>query len=209
MASQLTLYQHAALILKQQWVAALTDSDEMRSALDIVYSDVLAYMLQQGAWKFANRTVAIQINTSVTPQFGFLQAFSKPSDYVRTIMIAGNGDFNPVLNFYDFDNTYWYADVGVLYVQYVSNGASYGSNLGIWPPTYTLAVEHELAWRVSGHVTGMDSAARKELKALKQEALRDARSKDAMEQPARYQQMGRLVQARGRLLAEDQRRQNN
>ncbi len=209
MASKLTLYQHAALLLKQQWIAALTDSDEMRQALDIVYDDALAYMLQQGAWKFANRSVAIQASTTVVPSFGYAQAFVKPSDYVRTIFIAGNGDFNPLLNAYDHDNSYWYADVGVLYVQYVSNGNAYGLNLGVWPATYTLAVEHELAYRVAPHITTMDAGALKDFERRKNNAMRDARSKDAMEQPARYQPMGRLVRARGRLLAEDQRRQNN
>lgn len=202
MATKLKLYQGAHLLLKEL-ATGVTVSDDTRfvNTLDIVYDDVLSWALEQGFWNFATRTVSIEASEDQEPQFGYSYAVPKPDDYAgRIVAISGDQRFACPLNDYQEEgglSGFIFCDVDPLYLRYVSNGVAYGLNLAEWPYSFTRAVEYELAFRVAPHLTTMGEQAMDQLEKRKQKALRDARSKDAINQGATWPPAGRLVRSRG------------
>lgn len=198
MATKLGLFKGAARLVKQRGVDTLTDDEWQRYELDGEYDACLAYMLEMGLWNFAMRTVAIDYDTGVDPAFGFNYAFEKPSDWVRTAIVSASPRMFPAMGAGEFvDETgYWSAQVTPLYVGYVSNGASYGLNLSAWPATFTRAVEFELAYRIAPTITSMTDKDSERLELRKHRALKNAQSKDALNQAPSQRPPGRLVQSR-------------
>jgi len=182
----------------------------LRRLIDECYDEALEYMLAQGLWNFASRTIAIEHETSVEPAFGYNYTFEKPSDFIRLVAISAAGDMWPTLPDYTDEGGYWNANVDPLYVQYVSDGSSYGADTSLWPITFKKAFEAYLATQVAMDPMAGLSAAKMEL--LQKQAtllLRDARAKDAANQAAMAPPPGRLTQARsGRFVTNNQRREN-
>lgn len=205
MATKLGLYNRALRILRERKLSALTDAVKARYALDDEYDGALDYMLEQGLWNFAARDVAAEAETSVEPEFGYDYAFEKPDDYVRLISMSAHGTFYPQLTDYREGPGYWYANANPLYYSYVSDGSSYGLNLADWPATFAEAFSYELARRIGPDLTSMSAAEARALTEDAMRALRDARTKDAMNQPAQFPQPGRLTTARGGARSNDRR----
>jgi hypothetical protein len=195
-ASQLSLYNGALRIIKNRRLSTITDDVEERYLLDDVYEEALGWCLEQGLWNFALRAVLLEASTDVVPEFGWVYAFEKPSDFVRLNAIGGNEYMDPTLEQYVDEGGYWLADVNPLYVSFISNNSSYGGDTSKWPRTYELFVQHELAWRVAPHLTAMPTEQLGQLQDLRDRAMKDARSKDALNQPAMRPPPGRLVQSR-------------
>lgn len=196
MPTQLTLYNGALRIIKNRKLSALTDTVEARYLLDDEYEKVKKYCIEQGLWNFALRTVALEPDTGNTPEFGYQNAFETPSDFVRLNAIAANANMYPTLEDYAIEGSYYLANLSTLYMSYVSNGVNYGYDLSKWPATFELYVEHELASRIVGHLTNASAADIETLEASKKKALKDARSKDALNQAAIRPPPGKLVQSR-------------
>jgi len=203
MATKLKLYRAAQLILKQNAVdATVSDGSAFTNNLDLVYDDVLAYCLENGDWNFATRTVSIEASEDVDSGIeDYSYAIEKPSDYAgRIVAISGNQRFDPPLDDYHEDgglSGYIWCDVDPLYLRYISNSVEYGLNLADWPPSFTRAVEYELAFRVAPTLTSMGEDAFDMLEKRKKRAMHDAQSKDARNQGAQKLPQGRLVQSRG------------
>lgn len=200
MTSKLAVYKHTLLILKERGISvALTDDEATRHTFDIVYDEALAFMLEEGSWNFATRTVAIDHSEDVQPEFGFNFIFDKPDDYAnRIVAISANDRFFPALGAgeYQDEGPYIYADCDPLYLRYVSNGVSYGLDLSAWPASFTRAVQYELAFRMAPSVPNLSEGALGELEKRKKAALSNARTKDAFNQPADLKATGRLVRSR-------------
>ena len=201
MASKLGLFKGAISHLKEPIVGlAVSDDSIAVNNLNEHYDGVLSFMLEQGLWNFATRTVAIDSDPSAEPEFGYAYAIPKPDDYAgRIVSISADARFSLPLNDYQEEgglSGYIFCDVDPLYLRYVSNGVGYGLNLGEWPSTFTRAVEYELAFRVAPHLTSMGEDAMDKLEKRKFRALRDARSKDALNQGSERPPPGRLAQSR-------------
>jgi hypothetical protein len=174
MATQLSVYQGALRLLGPHELATLTDDRPERYQLDNAWTDAVAYMLLQGLWNFAIRTITV--TESGTPIAGWDYAFTKPSDYVRTV---GK----------------WYANVDTLYVRHVSNHASYGLNITGWPLSFTKALEAYLAFEAGLGVAG-DKSNRNDLYQLFEKRLKRAKIIDAFDESVKTSPPGRLVRAR-------------
>lgn len=198
MATKLKVMQEACRVLRQTPIATVTDDIFIRYELDRVYDDTLLECLEEGFWNFAMRTVAIEHSESVTPSFGYSYAFEKPSDWVRTSNISGNGTMWPPIGAegYADETTNWHADFDPLYVSYVSNHTSYGLDLSLWPETFALYVGCRLGLRVGPTVTGFGKEDEAALEKKCMARLKNARSKDAMNQASVSPPPGRLVTAR-------------
>lgn len=207
MATQLSIYNSALRILKHPGLAALTDNVEARHILDDEYDECLAWCLEQGLWNFALRSSQMDASVSVEPEFGFTYAFEQPSDFVRLNKIAGDADFVYPYEDYDYvdENGWWLAREDPIYVSYVSNGASYGGGIGNWTSTYLRFVQHELAFRAAPQVTAFSATEMESLERRRNAAMRDARSKDALNQGAIRPPPGRLVRSRVRSAPADGR----
>ena len=94
---QLKIYNAALGHLGERKIASLTENREPRRVLDDFYNDVVQYCLERGTWEFAARNVQIDASTSSSPPFGFTNAFVKPTDWVRTVLLSANECFDPPL----------------------------------------------------------------------------------------------------------------
>jgi len=193
----LSIYNGTLAILKHRPLSTSTDDVEARHLLDNEYAKVKAWALESGLWNFALRSSVLDPDTGNTPQFGHSHAFEQPTDYVRLNAISADPMFYQTLEDYIDEAGYWIANVSVLYVSYVSDDASYGGDLSKWTTLFERAVEYELAFRLAPHLTAMGADQFQELERRRDKALRDARSKDALNQPAKRPPSGRLVQSRG------------
>jgi hypothetical protein len=199
-ATKLGLYNGALRILNERRLASLSEAREARRLLDDAYGDgstngAVRYCLEMGQWTFATRTVQIDYSPSVEPSFGYTYAFDQPSDLVRTTGIFEDQDCSQPLLQYADERRYWYAYLPTLYVKYVSNHATYGADLSLWPENFVKAVEAYLAMEIAGSLTGADSKVALAERAW-EKAKKEARSFDAMNKPTAFMPMGSWNAAR-------------
>lgn len=182
MASKLLLYNNALLLCGERKLDSLTENREPRRLLDDVYDGgALRTCLEEGVWNFATRSIRIDSDPGIDPDFGFDYGFVKPDDWVRTSIVSANEYFrSPLKDYYYSDEAgYWWSDIDPLYVRYVSDGADYGGNLGNWPESFARYFEAYLARRIADKLTKSQGR----LKSIDLELARcrkGAVSKDAM-----------------------------
>jgi hypothetical protein len=195
MAEKLKVYNAALLHLGERKLASLTESRKPRRVLDDAWDDARYYCLEQGIWNFGIRSVQLAADSSVTPAFGYTAAFSKPSDWVRTAMVADNEKFEPQLQRFIDEGAYWWADCTALFVRYVSKGTSYGLDLGRWTQSYADYVAAELAWRSCKAITG-EKPENTALPKIRSQAKSIALANDAMNEPPGRMPTGTWVGSR-------------
>lgn len=191
----LSLYNGALRLIGQAALVSLIEDVESRRVLDEVYDNALLYCLEQGYWNFAVRTVEIGNDPDLVPAFGYTYAFDKPDDWLRTVELSADETFaDPLLNVTD-ETDYWHANVDPIYVRYISKDAEVGLDLTRWPQTYVKAVEawlaHEICERITKSTTKLDMVDK-----LWKRRISDARSKDAMNEPARFPPVDTWVRSR-------------
>lgn len=179
MADKLGLYNQALDLIGEKRLAHLSHGRVARHALDDEYAAVLAECLAQGMWYFAMRTAAASSTSLPTPAHGFTYAYTVPSDCVRTFQLfdsastlAAQQDAVEISGVYLSRKT-------PLYVRYVSNGASYGGNLTIWPQTFTRYAYAVLASKVCYTLTRSAEMC-KDVQATADAWLLQARAADAV-----------------------------
>ena len=196
MPTRLSIYNGALSILGERRLASLTDDVESRYKLDDVYdNEFFDRLLQMGQWNFASRTIELLASPSVTPDFGYVHAFEKPEDFIRTMGVwYDEYQSNPCTRYAD-EGGFWYSDPEILYFQYVSNDSQFGADLSLWPANFTEMAEHYLAYKVAPRLTGMDFDSDVLLGKWKL-WLRDAKATDGMESPAKFAPEGSWTRSR-------------
>lgn len=196
MATRLGLYNSALRKCGERKLASLAENREPRRVLDSAWDDgLIAYCLEQGLWNFAMRTIELEYSPSVEPSFGLQRAFDKPTDFVRTAGLCSDEYFkNPLLQYTD-EAGFWFADLDVIYVRYVSDDNAYGNDLSLWPETFSKFVSAYLAGEVCERITGSRTKA-DDIKKEARHLLIDARSKDAMAEPTTTLPQGSWTSAR-------------
>jgi hypothetical protein len=190
--TQLSLYNGALRLLGQTRLAALTETVESRRVLDDIWDDgAVDFCLAQGDWNFATRTVRIEINTAIEPDFGFQNAFDKPSDWRRTTTVSADEYLRMPLTNPEFvdEQQYWFADISPLYVRYISNDSSYGGDYSVWSESFKDMAEAYLSWKASPRLIqnekGRDRAEKDYLR-----ARRLARSNDSLAEGVKFPPQG-------------------
>lgn len=196
MTSKLSLYNGALRLCGSRPLANLNETGEPKRILDSLYADALEYCVGQGLWNFAMRSFEAIDAPSVTPTFGFTYAFTKPDDWVRTAGVFNSSSESYPLTDYVDEQGYWYANITPIYVRVVSKDPAYGLDLGKWPPSFAMYVQAHLAAEICQQVTESKSSA-EILRKLERDRLRDAKSQDAMNEPARFAPTGSWVNSRG------------
>lgn len=195
--NRLLLYNAAILAMGERQLTSISENREPKRVLDVVWDcGAIDFVLEQGLWNFAMRTVRIDYSPSVEPDFGYSRAFDKPTDWIRTAGFSLDEFFATPLNQYTDEAGFWFADADQIYVRYVSNDASYGSDLSLWPQTFVKYVAAYLAWEAAGRLSQSEEKLAR-LEKLMKARLRDARSKDGMNQPAAFPPRGSWSRARG------------
>lgn len=193
--SKLGVYNSALRLLGERSLASLTEDREPRRALDEAYDATVAFCLEQGQWNFAVRSIELTPTTSIDPGFGYVNAYTKPSDWVRTVGLCSDEYFQAPLLQYTDEAGYWWTDDNPIYIRYVSNGTSYGLDLSKWPATFARYVEYYLAVQVCERIT-QNMQKQEILKKEMHRVLVDARSKDAMNEATTFPPTGSWVRSR-------------
>jgi uncharacterized protein YneR len=196
--TKLELYNDALLICGERFLASLTEEREPRRLLDHVYaSGGVQACLEEADWYFAMRTIQIDYDDSVEPDFGYSRAFAKPDDWVRTAALCADEFFRSPLTRYFDEAGYWYSDLDTLYVRYVSNDENYGMNLGAWPINFRDFVAAHFASRIVAKVkTGDDEV--KRVEKVREGYLLKAKNKSALNGPTSFPARGNWGLARNR-----------
>lgn len=186
MASQLSLYNEALRLIGERRLASISENREPRRVLDDVWNDgAIDYCLEQGQWNFAMRAIMITKSTTTIPTFGYTNAFDKPSDFVNTAGVCSDEFFNvPVTEMVE-EVGFWFSNLDTLYIRYVSNANNYGSDLTLWPASFTKYVAAYLASEIVWTLT-QDPNKQKIILSLMARRLLDARSQDAMGDPTAF-----------------------
>jgi hypothetical protein len=203
MATRLGVYNEALRLLGERQLASLTEDREARRLLDAAW-DANAHdsWLEQSDWNFAMRAVKIGNDASYEAQWGPANAYQHPDDMDRPSGVYQDELMKIPLRDYLDEGQYWFSDVSnAIYVQYVSNGASYGGDLGLWPASFAKYVAAFLAVEVAPVLKNdVDVEA---LTRMFEKREREARSKDGLKSPSKPLPTGnwkasRLVGGRSR-----------
>lgn len=197
MATELSIFNNALVELGQRELTSLEDPVEHRRVLKRIWdASFINGCLEAGVWNFAIRTVKAE-DDPPAPVFGFEYRIQKPSDWVRTVKFSAYDTFNPPLNEFVDEGGYWYVNFDEIYVQYISNHPSYGGNMAIWPESFTRYVELALALRGAPRILGAQATQPIQKLEMKMSlALKNAKSKDAQNQPPEFPPMGSWARSR-------------
>lgn len=201
MATQLGIYNSALAELGQRELVSLSDPTEPRRVLDRLWdAGFVNQCLEQGEWNFAIKTVQ-STDDPPAPAFGYQFRHLKPSDWVRTLKMSTIDTFDPLLDDFSDEGSYWYANFDTLYIQYISNHPSYGGNLDRWPESFTRYVSVYLARLAAPRLIPGPGAVAvlhgpQGLIALSSGLLRNAKSKDASNQGPAFFPLGTWAKSR-------------
>lgn len=209
MTTRLQLYNDALLLCGERSLASLSEAREPRYLLDQVWDNGgVGACLERGQWKFAKRTTRIDYDPSITPDYGYRRAFVKPTDWKLTSAVCSDEYFNTPLLQYTDEAGYWYCDLDVIYVQYISDHASYGGDLSTWPASFTDYAASYFAKKIVKTLTS-DDATRREVYEIEKNNLLLARSSDAMAGPTQFPAPGNWVNSRQGRTRRDRGSRNN
>lgn len=189
----------------ERMLASLTEDREPRRLLDEVWaSNGVEYVLAKGQWWFAMRTIRIDYDPAIEPDFGYRRAFVKPTDWIATSAVCSDEYFRVPLTAYADEVGYWYSDTYPIYVKYVSNDSNYGANLANWPGSFVDYAAAYFAGRIIAKLGGDKSAQREALfgppglpeRGLIERNLHDALKAAAMTQPTQFVAQGNWTRAR-------------
>jgi len=197
MATKLGIFNKALTQhLGERKLASLTENREPRRVLDDIWDEGLVKAcLEAGQWKFAKRTLKLTYNPDVTPAFGHKYAFDKPTDFVRLAGFYSDEFCQAPLLAYQEEAGQWFASLQDIYVEYISNGTSYGNDLSNWPESFADYVAGSAALRASGRIQG-NATDKGDLKKAVDMLLANSLSKDAMEGPTKFMPEGGWASAR-------------
>lgn len=199
MTTQLTLYNGALRILGEGALVTTADATEPQRILTAIWDDgARDACLEAGYWNFAMRTQALTYNPAITPSFGYQYAINRPTDLVRIAAVCTDEYLNePLLEYFD-ENNYFLCDYDTLYVKYISNDASYGYDLSLWPRSFVNYFHYYLALNAAPRLTQLSAAKKDVLMSEYKQALNNALSKDAMKSPTYIPPSGSWARSRGR-----------
>lgn len=184
--TKLSLYNGALLMCGDRRLLTLNDNVEARYILDDIWDNgAVDEVLEHGLWKHAIRTVAINSTPDLEPAFGFRYAFEKPDDLIRLVSLCSDEISSMPLYGYQDDNAYWWADLDIIYVRYVSNAADYGGDMSLWPQSFCRYFEGYMALRAIRQLTNAQTdkeVLRREVRDLRTRA----KSNDAQKDPVQF-----------------------
>lgn len=204
MTTKLKLYKEALLLCGERSVT-LTEDREPRHLLDTVYDNGgIDNCLSSGQWKFAMRTIKLDYTTTVVPEFGLSRAFTKPTDWIATSAICSDEFFTQPLIECVEETGYWYSNLDVIYIRYVSNSSTYGMNLASWPAKFADFVAAHFASKIILKLT-TDAGKRQDVMNYRKQMMLEAKNHDAMSDPTKFppsgswsnSRMGRSFRDRG------------
>lgn len=196
--TKLNLYNGALRNCAERKLASLTEGVESRRLLDDIWDDgAIRYVLELAQWKFAIRTVSLTYSPSISDpdaELGYLYAFDRPTDLVRTIGVSADSSFSTPLTDYKTEGAYWWSNYDTLYVRYISDDAEFGGDMSLWPQSFVKLFQAYLARELAPRLKNFSDTDR--INAEFKVKLADAKAKDAMEGPSVTPPTGSWVRSR-------------
>ena len=198
--TRLGLYNDALLQCKERFLASLTENVKARRLLDSVWNgNGVNYCLEQGQWQFAMRSIRIEYDPDITPEFGYTYAFNKPDDWILTSAVCSDDRFVSPVRRYADEVDYWLSDDSPLYIKYVSNDEAFGGDLSRWPSTFCDYVGAYFASKIVLELTGskeLYAAIMQPKSGQLERSLLIAKNRAMMTQPATRPVAGSWVRSR-------------
>lgn len=194
--TRLKLYNSALFLVGERNLASLSENRLPRRLLDHLWDNgVVDFCLEQKQWKFATRTIRLDSDPSIEPDFGYQYGFVKPSDCLRTVALCSDEYFDHPIERYTDEAGYWFAETDPLYIKYISNDSQFGADLSLWPKSFEFYVGAHMAAEIC---LGLNQAETKQaaLRKMADELLKKAASKDAMDGPTQRLPSGTWTNAR-------------
>ncbi len=196
MTTRLMVYNEALRMCGERNLATLSEDREPRRLLDDVWNNGgVKVCLEQGFWQFCTRFVRLDYDVTVTPAFGYNRAFTKPTDWVKTAGITSDEFFTAPLIHYKDLSGYWYASIDQIYVEYVSDGASYGNDLSLWPQVFADYVSAVFARKIVIKLTA-DEKKQDTIQRQERDLLLSAKNHDASGSPQKFPPLGNWANSR-------------
>ena len=190
MADRLGVYNSCLTMCGERQLASLTEDREPRRLLDAEWAGgAVNRCLEDGQWPFARRTVQLDYDPSVTPQWGYNRAYNKPSDWVLTSAFCSDEFLRVPVTQYRDEGAYWFGNLDTVYVTYISNSDLYGMNIGNWPQSFADFVSAHLASRIIYKMSASEERVTR-LKNERKEFLTIAKNKAAAAEPPSFPARG-------------------
>lgn len=203
MTTRLALYNRALQMIGERGIASLSVNEKTRRSLDVVWDNGGVDICLAGAqWNFAMRTVRIDYDPSIEPDFGYQHAFNIPTDFIILSAFCADEYFRSPIRMYEEEVDQWYSDYDAVYVRYVSNDAAYGGDLGSWPDPFSDFVAAHFATEIVRDVTDNASVIANFINlsrpdhTIRGRKLLHAKSRNAMGNPSRSLAQGNWSQSR-------------
>ena len=198
---KLKIYNGALRRLGSRRLGSLTENREPRRVLDDAWGssdDTVKAALEKGEWNFAIRAVEGIYSPTIEPAFGHNRAYEKPDDFRRLAALSADEYFrHPLVDAeYSDEAGFWFASRDVLYIRYVSDHTDFGLNSSQWTEAFKTYLECDLAWEICERVTNSTSK-RDRVERDRDNALRGAKSVDAMQEGVKFPPRGSWSMARG------------
>ena len=198
--ARLAIYNGALRRLGSRELATVTEAREPRRVLDGIWGTadrIVKQALERADWNFAIRAVEGVYSPDVLPGFGFRRAYDKPLDMRRLASLCPDEYFRVPLdnNQYVDEAGYWFTDSERLYIRYVSDDHTYGLDPSKWTEAFRDYLECDLAFYACERITNSGSK-RDRLERDKMEALKTAKSLDAMQEGVKFPPRGSWVRSR-------------
>lgn len=196
MTSKLQIYNGALQLTGDRPLASLSEEVEGRRQLDLVYDDDgVKSCLEAGQWYFAMRSQKITYDPSITPTWGFNRVFDVPSDHVRTCAMCSDENFSVPLLQYREEANFWYANIDIIFVRFVSQDVDYGFDFSLWPGSFVEFVKAHFASKISTTITASDGT-KKDSFAYRNMMLKHAKSLCALADGSTFPAPGSWTSAR-------------
>lgn len=195
MTTKLTLFNQALSRLGPVRLTGLTENRPERIAFDQHYDEVMQEMLESGLWFFALRTQEWTPDVDAVDSINGQYVYNLPSDYVRLRKISPDQSQTYEDLSYKREGEVILSDYSTLFVTYVSNHASYGANVGIYPQLFANAFADCLALRANLPIT-KDRGTSADLERKFARSLMQAKRVDAVDERIKTKQPGTWTQSR-------------
>lgn len=152
MATQLQIYNDAAILLGQTKLASLTEDRELRYQLDDVYNLGAAdYCLQ--LVKPRTSTTTVKLNTPTTSAEHDLDSVhTLPADFIELVGVYSDSKLDQPISRYIIDGNTLACEFGTIYLRYTSNSFA----ISTWSPVFVRVVSAYLASEVAANVAPDD-----------------------------------------------------
>lgn len=195
MTTKLALFNAALSRIGPVRLTGLTENRPERIVFDQHYDEVITEILESGLWFFALRTQEWTYDIDAVDSINGQYVYNLPSDYVRLRKISPDQSQTYEDLSYKREGEVILSDYSTLFVTYVSDNASYGLNLGIWPQLFANTVADHLALRSSLPIT-KDRGTKGDLEHDAARSLLKAKRIDAVDERIKTKQPGTWTQSR-------------